>query len=89
MPDISMCKNNKCPSFLKCYRAQTKPNPMRQAYASFDPQGEDQCKSFWDIPPSIKCPACKRVSYHSGDIEQKYCGNCNEYHERLELHETK
>ena len=30
--------------------------------------------------PSITCPKCSRTSYSPGDIENRYCGNCHEYH---------
>lgn len=33
--------------------------------------------------PSIKCPKCHKESWSQGDIDNKYCGNCNAYHEDL------
>jgi hypothetical protein len=30
--------------------------------------------------PSITCPKCERVSYHPGDINAQYCGDCG-YHD--------
>lgn len=30
--------------------------------------------------PSITCPRCGMTSYHSKDIEFRYCGNCHKYH---------
>ena len=32
--------------------------------------------------PSITCPKCEKTSYSKGDIDNKYCGNCNEYHSK-------
>jgi protein-arginine kinase activator protein McsA len=29
---------------------------------------------------SITCPNCQMVSYNLKDVENKYCGNCHEYH---------
>lgn len=33
--------------------------------------------------PSIQCPQCKMISYHPDDIDNKYCGNCKEFHEHM------
>ena len=33
--------------------------------------------------PFIACPKCGRVSYNRNDIDQKYCGNCNMFHEDI------
>jgi len=30
---------------------------------------------------SIKCLVCKMVSYNQNDIHQKYCANCNQFHD--------
>lgn len=49
MPDITMCSNEKCADFKKCYRAQAKPNPYRQSYAEFKPEirfGGQVCENF-------------------------------------------
>jgi hypothetical protein len=47
MPDIAMCKNNKCPSRKLCYRFDATPNAHRQSYGSFGPEGDEQaCDSF-------------------------------------------
>jgi ribosomal protein S27AE len=32
------------------------------------------------MPQSIKCPQCGLVSHHPQDIENKYCGNCHQFH---------
>lgn len=29
------------------------------------------------VQPSITCPRCGSVSYHPGDIENRYCGRCH------------
>lgn len=81
MPDISMCQNNKCPSFSKCYRAQAVPTPYRQTYGGFAPSpGEEKCDKFSELNLGITCPECNRTSYNKGDIEHKYCGNCQIFH---------
>lgn len=50
MPDISMCNNQACPSFEKCYRAQAEPTPRRQAFMGFKPSlGAEKCDHFWEI----------------------------------------
>jgi hypothetical protein len=33
------------------------------------------------LAPSTVCPKCKMRSYHSKDIEFKYCANCNEFYD--------
>lgn len=30
--------------------------------------------------PSIECPRCHRVSFHSDDIRERYCGACHAFH---------
>ena len=30
---------------------------------------------------AIRCLECGRTSYHPGDIQEKYCGNCHKFHE--------
>ena len=32
---------------------------------------------------SIKCPQCGMVSYNPNDVEERYCGNCHEYHDDM------
>jgi 4-hydroxy-3-methylbut-2-en-1-yl diphosphate synthase IspG/GcpE len=32
---------------------------------------------------SITCPKCGKTSYNSGDILNKYCGNCHLWHSEL------
>ena len=50
MPDISLCKNDKCPSKNECYRFRAVPNPERQAYGSFSLNESDKkCAYFMSI----------------------------------------
>jgi hypothetical protein len=35
--------------------------------------------------PSITCPYCGWTSYHPGDIENRWCGNCNDAHDTIAL----
>lgn len=28
---------------------------------------------------SITCPVCGMTSYHPGDVEEGYCGNCRDW----------
>ncbi len=49
MPDISMCKNNQCPSKNKCFRYMAIANPHRQSYAGFTVDMNDRCSSFVNI----------------------------------------
>lgn len=47
--DISMCRNEECPSKSECYRFTATPEPLYQSYADFEPlEGEDKCEYFWD-----------------------------------------
>lgn len=51
MPDISMCKDNSCPSRKRCYRWMAVPAPI-QSYMDFKcPPNEDKCDDFWDMWP--------------------------------------
>lgn len=36
-------------------------------------------------PDSITCPKCGKTSYHPKDISERYCGNCHEYHDQMEV----
>jgi hypothetical protein len=31
--------------------------------------------------PSITCPTCRRTSYQTRDIAEKYCGFCHRFHD--------
>jgi len=48
MPDISMCKDEDCPSRLKCFRFTATPNEHRQYYMNFNNvrNGQDKCEYF-------------------------------------------
>lgn len=46
MPDISMCKNEKCNLRHKCYRFTATPSPEWQSYANFEPNKSGQCDFF-------------------------------------------
>lgn len=35
--------------------------------------------------PSITCPRCGWTSYNPGDIEHRYCGHCNNFHDQMSL----
>jgi len=35
-----------------------------------------------DGSPFIRCLVCRTKSYNRGDIDQRYCGHCHEFHER-------
>lgn len=52
MPDISMCRNEKCPSKKQCYRYTARPNPFRQSYGNFVyvtlKDGQTKCDYFID-----------------------------------------
>ena len=36
-------------------------------------------------PYAIRCCICNMTSYNENDIEQKYCGNCHQFHNILEF----
>jgi len=49
MPDISMCKNQDCPSRERCYRFTAKSRGDNQSYANFAPGiGHVKCDDFMD-----------------------------------------
>ncbi|WP_190795368.1 hypothetical protein [Leptolyngbya sp. FACHB-541] len=35
--------------------------------------------------PSITCPQCRRTSYNWGDIQNRYCNACKQFHEEMGL----
>lgn len=50
--DITMCADNTCPSFEKCYRAQAPVNEWRQSYFLFSPRLTDgTCPEYSPISP--------------------------------------
>jgi len=42
-------------------------------------------KSPAEDGPSIECPKCGMESYHAKDIQHRYCGNCHQFHDMMEL----
>ena len=49
MPDISLCKNNTCPSRKYCYRYTAIPNEFRQSYGLFEvKEDENKCEYYLD-----------------------------------------
>lgn len=54
MPDITMCKDKKCPDNESCYRYTARPNPYRQSYFSMTPRklntktNESTCEHYVD-----------------------------------------
>lgn len=59
---------------------QKKYDEIMKKYMWEDPEGYIN-----DKYPSIKCPQCEIVTYNTNDIAHKYCGNCHEYHEHMNL----
>jgi len=49
MTDISKCANEDCPSKEKCWRYVAPSNEHWQAYAQFDPDGQEKCEYFIDV----------------------------------------
>lgn len=39
--------------------------------------------SIMEQPTHIVCPKCGRVSHHPRDIQERYCGYCNGFHDDL------
>lgn len=48
MADISMCKDNTCPSRKTCFRFIAKPSEY-QSYMKFDRKEKAKCNSYWAI----------------------------------------
>lgn len=61
MPDISLCKNNQCPSKTKCFRYMAEPKQYKQSYAYFTLDMNDKCSSYID---ASKYPHFKMRSKH-------------------------
>jgi hypothetical protein len=38
-------------------------------------------ESPFGVVKSITCLGCNMISYNQQDVEHKYCGNCNSFHE--------
>ena len=50
MPDISMCKNEKCKLKEYCYRFKAKPSPFWQSYSGYIPNKEKgSCEAFIEL----------------------------------------
>ena len=49
MADISMCKDEKCFNYTRCYRAQAEPNPYWQSYFVNSPKSMDGCQFYWPM----------------------------------------
>lgn len=49
-PDIAMCRDDKCPSAMVCYRFMARPSGAWQTYFAESPrkEGEDKCGYFWE-----------------------------------------
>ena len=48
MPDISKCKNEKCPIKENCYRWTAKADEYWQTYSDFKHKGKKGCDYFWN-----------------------------------------
>jgi len=51
MPDISMCRSERCPIKKKCYRYTATPSDFRQSYSNFSPDASPEmegCSYFWN-----------------------------------------
>jgi len=57
MPEISMCKNDKCSLKLKCYRYVAVPSKY-QSYMKFESDDFDKC--FLDISRFVKTPPTEK-----------------------------
>lgn len=69
MPDISMCKNTRCPLNDSCYRYLATPSRDSQSYMlDLEPiineDGDASCEYYWGCEP---CEHCKGVEYHKKD----------------------
>jgi hypothetical protein len=62
MPDISLCRNTRCPSCVHCYRFRARPSD-RQSYCGFTvPEGQTKCSHYWstsgyrdsDLTPKVE-----------------------------------
>ena len=81
MPDIAMCRNQKCPSAHTCHRFMAIPSPHRQAYAEFKPEeGEDRCKHFlWHHSKAFFWHQSKPINTSRGDKTLKVRYHCTAY----------
>ena len=58
MPDITMCKDDECPSRKDCYRFMAEPNPRRQSYFAESPRP----KTFAQIKRTEGCEMFRRIT---------------------------
>ena len=54
MPDIAMCRNEKCPRKETCYRYMATPCEPGQCYGEFD---HKDCEYYWPIEDNPKAMA--------------------------------
>ncbi len=48
MPDISMCRDQECPSRETCFRFVATPSPFLQTYGAFGRRpNEAKCDHYW------------------------------------------
>jgi hypothetical protein len=80
MPDISMCADDDCPSRLKCYRYVALPSDIRQDYADFERQPNQQRCNYY-----IKANCCETSKREWGngalEGEEQDCLFCNRTHQ--------
>lgn len=49
MPDITMCKGNKCPLKENCYRYKAIPSEYRQSYFVEPPFENSECEYYYKL----------------------------------------
>jgi ribosomal protein S27AE len=52
----------------------------------------DEAEAGYDVTrlrPRITCPTCGRVSHHPKDVEERYCGNCHQWHDLMDKGEPR
>ena len=54
--DLTMCSDQECKNFSKCYRAQAKANEYRQSYFYGSPRdlSTGECDQFWPLKDKSK-----------------------------------
>ena len=62
MPDISMCRDDACPSRQQCYRFTATPSQFLQSYGSFGRMPDaEKCDHFWPIKNKIEAKRLDRA----------------------------
>ena len=56
MPDITMCRDTKCPQKDYCFRYTAQPSEYRQAYFTESPKKMDGCPYFMRDERKLKPP---------------------------------